>query len=87
MPVRSANLKLVVPRSPSGAALLQALWTTHAEINAASHYYEAGLLLLCAGGYESLTPMAKRGTCFAYSRALALRSLTIHEHKRTALAY
>lgn len=45
MPVRSINLKIVVPRSGDRAAA-QALWTTHAEVNAAVAYYER-LLLAC----------------------------------------
>ena len=41
MPVRSFNLKLVVPRGSDDRMLRQALWTTHAEVNAATKYYEA----------------------------------------------
>lgn len=55
MPVRSFNLKLVVPRSPAGRELRVALWTTHAEVNAATRYYEERLLLLRACPYEILS--------------------------------
>lgn len=53
MPVRSINLRLVIPRSPAGAPLRRSIWTTHAEINAAARYYEENLLRLRAEGYEA----------------------------------
>ena len=52
MPVRSYNLKLVVPRGDDALSLRAALWTTHAEVNAATRYYEERLLLMRAAAYE-----------------------------------
>jgi len=52
MPVRSYNLKLVVPRGSADRTLREALWTTHAEVNAATRYYEERLLRLRAEPYE-----------------------------------
>jgi hypothetical protein len=52
MPVRSVNLKLVVPRNEDGRAVRMSLWTTHAEVNAATAYYERWLLLLRGQGYQ-----------------------------------
>src|SRR5690349_11469289 len=52
MTVRSVNLKLVVPRDEAALGLRQALWVTHAEVNAATCYYERWLLLIRAGAYE-----------------------------------
>ena len=53
MPVRSFNLKLVVPRGSDDRMLREALWTTHAEVNAATKYYEERLLCLRAMPYEA----------------------------------
>ena len=53
MPVRSFNLKLVVPRGSDDRMLREALWTTHAEVNAATRYYEERLLCLRAMPYEA----------------------------------
>ncbi len=53
MAVRSINLKLIVPRAPTAAAVRQALWTTHSEVNSATSYYEQWLLLLRSRGYET----------------------------------
>lgn len=52
MPVRSVKLKLVIPRSPDHAAIRAALWTTHAEVNAAADYYGRQLLVMRALPYE-----------------------------------
>lgn len=52
MPVRSINLKLIIPRGVDRLALRQSLWTTHAEVNAATRYYEEQLLVFRATPYE-----------------------------------
>src|SRR5690349_4673640 len=61
MPVRSFNLKLVVPRGPADSPLREALWTTHAEINAATRYYEERLLCLRGAPYEVSSPAEASG--------------------------
>src|SRR3954463_15903346 len=55
MPVRSFNLKLVVPRGSADRVLREDLWTTHSEVNTATRYYEERLLCLRAMPYE-VTP-------------------------------
>jgi hypothetical protein len=55
MPVRSINLKLLIPRSEADTSLRQALWTTHAEVNAATKYYECQLLRIRADAFEAAT--------------------------------
>ncbi len=52
MPVRSLNLKFIVPRSPSDRGVAKALWSTHAAVNAAVCYYESQLLLMRGRGYR-----------------------------------
>ncbi|HJU20621.1 MAG TPA: type V CRISPR-associated protein Cas12b [Stellaceae bacterium] len=52
MPVRSINLKLIVPRGVTGVDLRQSLWDTHAAVNAATRYYEERLLPLRGLLYE-----------------------------------
>ena len=61
MPVRSFNLKLVVPRGSDDRMLRQALWTTHAEVNAATKYYEERLLCLRAMPYEATSDTEVNG--------------------------
>ncbi|MDO9713752.1 type V CRISPR-associated protein Cas12b [Paracraurococcus lichenis] len=76
MPVRSFNLKLVVPRGPDGKLLREALWTTHAEVNAATRYYEERLLCLRALPYEvsaSNEPSGQRMVALGEAESAALR--------------
>jgi hypothetical protein len=53
MAVRSVNLRLVVPRGSADTTARRALWTTHAEINAATSYYERQLLVMRGLPYEA----------------------------------
>ncbi|MBI1922408.1 MAG: type V CRISPR-associated protein Cas12b [Geobacter sp.] len=52
MPVRSLNLKLIVPRQQPRLNLAQDIWTTHVSINDATAYYESILLEMRGQGYE-----------------------------------
>jgi hypothetical protein len=58
MPVRSVKLKLIIPRGPAATSTRLALWTTHAEVNAATSYYERQLLVMRALPYEVPDPDA-----------------------------
>jgi len=55
MPIRSILLKLALPRSsaPDASLARQALWCTHAEVNAATAYYQRALLLLRGAGFQT----------------------------------
>jgi hypothetical protein len=72
MPVRSINLKLIVPRSEHGESLRRSLWTTHDEVNAATRYYDQQLLNLRAAIYESVTTEEKRFVSQEEAEATAL---------------
>jgi hypothetical protein len=61
MPVRSFNLKLVIPRGSADRMLREDLWTTHAEVNAATRHYEEQLLCLRAAPYEVSSATAVDG--------------------------
>lgn len=53
MPVRSINLKIIVPRQEHGRDIRRALWTTHASVNEAVRYYEERLLLMRGRSYRN----------------------------------
>jgi hypothetical protein len=75
MPVRSINLKLLIPRGDAHASVRQTLWATHAEVNAATRYYEEQLLALRAAPYErgqTSPDQPARKVTLEEARALAL---------------
>jgi hypothetical protein len=51
MPVRSINLKLIVPRGVHDDGSAAAIWTTHREVNTATCYYEELLLVMRQRSY------------------------------------
>jgi hypothetical protein len=55
MATRTVVLKLVVPRveTPTAIGVRQALWRTHAEVNAATAHYERHLLLMRGARYQT----------------------------------
>ena len=55
MPVRSINLKMVVPRGRHDDGSAAALWTTHKAVNAGTRYYEELLLALRQRSYQADT--------------------------------
>jgi hypothetical protein len=73
MPVRSFNLKLAVPRGSADRMLREALWTTHAEVNAATRYYEERLLCLRAAPYEVAEEKERRLVALEEAEGVALR--------------
>ncbi|MBM3539290.1 MAG: hypothetical protein FJX55_15845 [Alphaproteobacteria bacterium] len=86
MPVRSINLKLLIPRDDSHASLRQTLWVTHSEVNAATRYYEEQLLALRAEPYErgqtssnqpasKVTPEEARALALSVARARQAENL------------
>src|SRR3954469_6141529 len=76
MSVRSFNLKLVVPRGSADRVLREALWTTHAEVNAATRYYEERLLCLRAAPYEVTSATEENGR----------RMVSLEEAEKAALS-
>lgn len=86
MPVRSINLKLLIPRDDAHASLRQTLWVTHSEVNAATRYYEEQLLALRATPYErgqtspdqpanKVTPEEARALALSVARARQAENL------------
>lgn len=53
MPVRSVNLKLIVPRNRESLALRKSIWDTHDAVNSAVRYYEEKLLLMRGAAYTT----------------------------------
>ncbi len=70
MPVRSINLKMVVPRGRHDDGSAAALWTTHKAVNAGTRYYEELLLALRQRSYETDTKTILGGDAVAKATAL-----------------